>query len=258
MGILANMKTLAITGLLLLAGAFGQTAPRTWHFTCDYYNFSVKGQLSGRQRYSASYTRGLPGDVVRWSDITVANAGGWSGDFGPAQKQAFMEGFSYPHADVANMTKPDFFRGFPPLAMQQRNLAWDTHMLEGFVADFDHLKLNIPYHVPEAAEVDLAGAGTFRHKDLQLILTGNSKRHGQECAVIDYRALFNTLEAKTAAFALTGRSDYWGQIWMSLATRQIEYATLYEEVLGELTMPGQEKPMTLSVVRVGVFEPAER
>jgi hypothetical protein len=74
--------------------------------------------------------------------------------------------------------------------------------------------------------------------------------------VIDYRALFNTLEGKTVAFALVGRSEYWGQIWVSLATRQIEYATLYEEVLGELTLQGQEKPMTISVVRVGVFEPA--
>lgn len=258
MEILADMKIFAITSVLLLANTPGQAAPRTWHFTCDYYNFDVKGHLSGRQRYSASYTRGLPGEVVRWSDVTVAGATGWSDDFGPAQKQGFMEGFSYPHADAANTTKPDFFRGFPAMAMQQRNLVWDTHMFEGFVADFDHLKLNIPYHVPDVAEVDLAGAGTFRHKDLQLILTGTSKRNGQDCAVIDYRALFNTLESKTTAFALVGRSEYWGQIWMSLATRQIEYATLYEEVLGELTLPTQEKPMTISVVRVGVFEPAKQ
>jgi hypothetical protein len=250
------MRTFAITSALLLTSVFGQTAPRTWHFTCDYYNLDLKGHLYGRQRYSASYTRGLPGDAVRWSDVTVANGNGWSGDFGPAQKQGFMEGFSYPHADAANMMKPDFFRGFPPMAMQQRNLVWDTHMFEGFVADFDHLKPNVPYHVPGAGEVDLAGAGTFRNRDLQLILTGTAKRNGQDCAVIDYRALFNTLEGKTVAFALVGRSEYWGQIWVSLATRQIEYATLYEEVLGELTLQGQEKPMTISVVRVGVFEPA--
>ncbi|MGA2186297.1 MAG: hypothetical protein ABSH47_25055 [Bryobacteraceae bacterium] len=250
------MKTFAITSALLFASAVGQAAPRTWHFTCDYYNLDVKGHLSGRQRYSASYTRGLPGDVVRWSDVTIANSSGWSGDFGPAQKQDFMEGFSYPHADAANMTKPDFFRGFPPMAMQQRNLVWDTHMVEGFAAELDKLKPNIPFHVPGADEVDLAGAGTFRNRDLQLTLTGNSKRNGQDCAVMDYRALFNTLDVKTGTVALVGRSDYWGQIWVSLATKQIEYATLYEEVLGELTMPGMEKPMTISVVRVGVLEPA--
>jgi hypothetical protein len=250
------MKTFAIASALLIATAFGQAVPRTWHFTCDYYNLDVKGRLIGRQRYSASYTRGLPGDAVRWTNVTVANGKSWSDEFGPAQKQDFMEGFTYPHADASNMMKADFFRGFPPAAMQQRNLVWDTHMFEDFVGEFDHLQPNITYHVPGAAEVDLAGTGTFRNRDLQLTLTGTTKRNGQECAVIDYRAMFNTLEGKTSAFALVGRSEYWGQIWVSLATKQIEYATLYEEVLGELTLPGQDKPMTISVVRMGVFEPA--
>ncbi len=252
------MRIYAITGALLLAGAFGQVTPITWHFTCDYYNFDVKGHLYGRQRYAASYTRGLPGYAVRWSDITLAGASGWSDNFGPAQKQDFMEGFSYPHADAANMTKPGFFRGFPPMAMQQRNLVWDTHMFEGFAGKLDSLTLNTPYHLQDVAEVDLAGAGTFRNKDVQLILTANATRNGQECAVIDYRALFNGIDGKTPAFALVGRSDYWGQIWVSRATKQIVYATLYEEVLGELTLPGQDKPMTISVVRVGVFEPTGR
>jgi hypothetical protein len=215
----------------------------------------VKGHLNGRQRYSASYTRGLPGDTVRWSDVTVANAQGWSDDFGPAQKQDFMDGFTYPRTGAAGMTKPGFFRDFPPMAMQQRNLVWDTDMMEGFAEKLDDLKLNVPYHVPGAAEVDLAGAGTFRNRDLQLTLTGTSRRNGQDCAVIDYRAFFNTIDSKAPGFALIGRSDYWGQIWVSPATKQIEYATLYEEVQGELTLQGQEKPMIISVVRIGVFEP---
>jgi hypothetical protein len=36
---------------------------------------------------------------------------------------------------------------------------------------------------------------------------------------------------------LKGRSHYWA-IWVSLANRQIEYATLNEDVLGELTLTG--------------------
>ena len=38
---------------------------------------------------------------------------------------------------------------------------------------------------------------------------------------------------------LKGRSHYWGAIWVSLASRQIEYATLQEDVLGEMTLTGQ-------------------
>jgi hypothetical protein len=250
------MKTLAVIATFVLTAAVAQAAPQSWRFNCTYYNLDVKGHLSGRQRYSATYTRGLPDDAVRWTDVTMASASGWSDDFGPETKQGFMEGFSYPHADVAaNMTKPDFFRGFPPMAMQQRNLVWDTHMLEGFAGKLDLLKPNVTYHAPENADVELSGAGTFRNHDLQLVLTGSSKRNGRDCAVIDYRAMFNTLDVKAPGFEMVGRSDYWGQIWVSLATKRIEYATLYEEVFGDLTLDGQAKSMTISVVRTGTFEP---
>ena len=252
------MRTFVIAGALLMTGAFGQPAPRMWRFTCDYYNMDIKGNLMNRQRYSALYTRGLPDDRVRWSGVTLSSAGAWSGDFGPAQKQEFMDGFSYRHADAVNMTAPDFFHGFPPMAMQQRNLVWDTHMIEDFAAELDRLKLGVPYHVPDTSEVPLAGVGTFRHRDLQLVLSGTSERNGQKCALIDYRALFNTLEGKAPGFALVGRSDYWGQIWVGAVSKQVEYATLYEEVSGELTLQGQEKPMNIVVVREGTFEPAEK
>ena len=53
---------------------------------------------------------------------------------------------------------------------------------------------------------------------------------------------------------LTGRSHYWGQIWVALATKQIEYATLYEDVLGEMTL-GQGSPQLIDVFRSGVLEP---
>ena len=72
--------------------------------------------------------------------------------------------------------------------------------------------------------------------------------------MIEYRAFFNPLEIANGGMTLNGRSHYWGEIWVSLATRQIEYATLYEDVLGELKL-GQDSPRTVSVFRTGIFEP---
>ena len=46
---------------------------------------------------------------------------------------------------------------------------------------------------------------------------------------------------------LKGRSHYWGEIWVSLSSKQIEYATLQEDVLGEMKLAGQEAPRTISV-----------
>ena len=42
---------------------------------------------------------------------------------------------------------------------------------------------------------------------------------------------------------------------MSLATKQIEYATIYEEVSGQLKLPGQDTLLPLSVFRIGTLEP---
>lgn len=270
------MRTITTIGLLALASVSAQTPPRggrdwtlptnlavkqdgpqSWRFTCDYYHLDTKGHLTSRVRYSALYTRGLPGDAVRWSDVTVAQNTDGSDKFPTPQKREFMEGFSYPRSSEKDMLKPDFFRGFPPMAMQERNLIWDTVMIEGFgQTQFENLKLNTPYHVPDVANIPLAGMGSFRHKDLQLVWTGISKRNGQECAVIDYHAFFNQIEVSSPPIALTAGSHYWGQIWVSLTTLRIEYATLYEAVLGELKLPDQEKPMTMNVFRIGTFEPA--
>jgi len=267
------MKPTLVLLTLALAGATAQTAhdwtvpatlapstngtPREYRFTCDYHNLDIRGHLTGLQRVSGRYTRGLPKGAMRWNDVSIAQGSGPE-TLGAPVRRDFMEGFTYADAG-ADMLEPDFFPGFPSSAMQERNLVWDTRMFEEFAHDLlTKLRLNVPYHVPDVENIALAGAGSFHHKDLQLTWTGITKRDGKECAVIDYRAFFNTLDVAAGGVKLIGRSDYWGQIWVSRADGRIEYATLYEEVLGELTLPGQDKPMPMSVIRIGVFEPVTK
>ncbi len=248
------MKTLLIITALVVMTAQAQT----WRFTCDYVYLDAKGHISRRERVLAFYTRGQDG-TARWSNVTMAKAPGETADFGPAEKLEFMEGFSYARSSKEDTLRPDFFHGFPAMAMPERNLVWDTDMIEGFAEKLGKLEANVPWHVPDVANVPLGGTGSFHHKDLVLILTGATRRNGQECAVMDYRALFNTLEIKpTPGMMLTGGSNYWGQVTIARRTGQIEYATLFESVLGELMLQGQEKPMTVNVFRIGAFELAEK
>ena len=100
----------------------------------------------------------------------------------------------------------------------------------------------------------MPGVGTFHNRDVQLTWIGRSRRNGKECAVIEYRAFFNPLEIANGGMTLKGRSHYWGEIWVSLATKQIEYATLHEDVLGEMKLRSGP-PRMISVFRSGVFEP---
>jgi hypothetical protein len=235
--------------------AVKDTGPRTYQFVVDHTVTDTAGHVVQRQRVSGEYTRGLPGPDGMWRNVTVAESNGPAELTAPGRKREFMEGFRYRVGRLDDTMKPDFFKGFPPAAVFERNLVWDTGMLEMFGQDqFEHLKLNVPYRLMSSQDVHMPGIGTFQNRDVYLTWIGRSQRNGVECAVIDYRAFFNPLEIANGGMTLKGRSHYWGEIWVSLATRQIEYATLYEDVLGEMKL-GPDPPRTISVFRSGIFEP---
>ena len=238
--------------------AVTDNGPRTYRVTMDHTVSDITGQVIQRQRISGEYTRGLAGGYAAWKNVTVAESDGPAEISGPGQKREFMEGFRYRAGSAAlgeSMT-PEFFRSFPPTAMFERNLVWDTGMIELFGQDqFEHLALNAPYRVLSAQDVNMPGVGTFRNRDVHLTWIGRSQRNGEDCAVIEYHAFFNPLEVANPAMTLKGRSHYWGDIWVSLETKQIEYATLYEDVLGEMTVGDQNAAQLVSVFRSGVFEP---
>jgi hypothetical protein len=101
----------------------------------------------------------------------------------------------------------------------------------------------------------MPGVGVFHNRDIVLEWIGFSQRNGQQCAVIQYQAFFNPLEIVNGGINLKGRSDYWGVIWVSLATKQIEYGTINENVFGQMKLAGQDAMQPLNVFRTGTLEP---
>jgi hypothetical protein len=235
--------------------AVKDSGPRTYRFTIDYNTANSKGEVIYRQHVAGEYTRGLPNGEVTWKNVTVADVAGPTAAFPAAQKRDFMEGFRY-HNDLASTLRPDFFKGFPPTAVVERNLVWDTGMLEMYGQNyFDRLKLNEPVQSTSHADVVMPDVGTFHVRDTVLEWIGRSQRNGQDCALIRYQSFFNPLEIATGGMTLKGSSNYWGEIWVSLATKQIEYGTLYEVVVGEMKPPGQDTTQVVNVLRIGVLEP---
>jgi len=231
--------------------------PRTYRFTVDYSTANTRGEVILRQRITGDYTRGLAGGEVLWKNVTQADAPGATAPFSTAQKRDFMEGFRYRN-DLGSTMKPDFFKGFPPTAVMERNLVWDTGMIEMFGQNFfDRLKLNEPYHSGSEEDIPMPGVGTFHNRDVVLEWIGRSQRNGQECALIIYQAFFNSLDIANGGMTLKGRSDYWGEIWVSLATKQIEYGTLHESVVADLKLAGQDTTQAVNVFRNGTFEPVD-
>ena len=240
---------IAIAALLTLAAP-----PRhVYRFTVEYFTFDARGAFVQKQRIAGDYSPGEPGDDVRWTHVTLAAAASMAGRYAREEPQRFMEGFSYSPARE-RIFAPDFFKGFPPAAAQARNLVWDTFMLETLAQELPRVKAAAaPYHMPPWA-VPLVGAGIFKNTDMRLAWLGVVERNKQECALVHYEAFFNTLAYDTPGMKLEGRSDYWGEIWVTLATGEIEYATLTEAVTGELRLASQAAPQTVNIVRKGTFE----
>jgi hypothetical protein len=237
------------------ATAVKDAGPRSYHFSVIYYTANRTGEVIHRQQVTGDYTRGLPNGEVQWKNVVDAQVDGATAPFPATPKSDFMEGFRYRN-DIGATMSPDFFKSFPPSAIMERNLVWDTGMFEMFGQEFfDQLKLNEPLHIDKDQDVKLPDVGTFRNRDVVLEWVGRSQRNGQDCALIDYHAFFNPVTIAMGGMTMNARSDYWGEIWVSLATKQIEFATLNEEVNGEIKLPGQDAPQLLDVFRIGTFEP---
>jgi len=233
------------------------SGPRIYRFVVDYNTANTRGEMVFRQRVTGLYTRGLSDGAVMWKNVTMADAVGATASFGVPQKSDFMEDFRY-HNDLASTMGPEFFKGFPPTAVMQRNLVWDTGMIEMFGQNyFDQLRLNEPHQILSNQDVKIPDVGTFRNHNVVLEWIGRSQRNGQECALIDYQAFFNPVQIATGGMTLVGRSDYWGEIWVSLETKQIEYSTLNESVVGEMKLAGQDTPQVVNIFRSGVLEPLD-
>lgn len=153
--------------------------PRTYRFSVDYNTANTKGEIMHRQRLTGDYTRGLGGGEVMWKNVAQAEADGATAPFAAAQKRDFMEGFRYRN-DLPSTLNPEFFKGFPPTAVFERNLVWDTGMIEVFGQGyFEHLKLNEPYHLASNHDVNMPDVGIFRNHDVVLEWIGYSQRNGR-------------------------------------------------------------------------------
>lgn len=245
--------------------------PYKYTFTCDYFYLSTQGDVIRKQRVSGEYTRALPDGKVRWNNVRIAQTNGFDEPFPgfdepfpEGERQDYMEDFTYyptsedtsKPASSEDMLKPEFFSDFPADVVDTKNLVWDTHLFEIFGWNyFDKLQLNRTYYPSGAVgEIPLAGIGAFQNRRIELTWLGISQMNEEPCALIQYRAFFNKYSLSTEPISVRGGSHYWGDIWVSLKDKQIEYATLYESVLAEVRLAGQQDWQISSVLRIGTFQ----
>ncbi|NJO89436.1 MAG: hypothetical protein HC831_11135 [Chloroflexia bacterium] len=214
-----------------------------------YFNRDVYGNFINKQKVVANYTRALGDKKVKWNNAFYAETTSESVDFQNGTKLDYMEGFCYVPSE--EMLKQESFEGFPSMSIHAQNMVWDMMGLEHFAWNFwGKLKLNETYFAKESnSKLDLAGAGSFENKDIQLSWIGITTQNNEVCAVIEFRVFNNPLELNSETIKTKGRSNYWGRINVSLKDKQIEGAVLFEDVVQEIKFSGQEKGMIMDTFR---------
>lgn len=233
------------------ASPASRPATTKYHFTTEYTMLGPQGAEAGTHVVTGDFA--TTGDSLRWTSVTVGPSAGHGQPATTGEHQVYMEGLAYPR-DAQSITSSDFFKGFPAAATDERNLVWDELMFHGFAASIDGLRLNEPVVAP-SGDVALAGSGTFTNRRIELTLLGVGRRNGEDCFLIHYEALLNTFTINVDPVTVSGRSDYLGDIWVSIRTRQIEYGTLFEEVAGTIAnIPGSAGPQPLHVLRAATLQ----
>lgn len=223
--------------------------------TTDHFNTDIFGNFFNKFRIKGEYTRGLPGDLVKWNNVTVAMAMARNVEFAPGTPIGYMENFSYKVSE--DMMKPEKFSTFTEHSAFTKNLVWDMMAIEGFSwAYFNELELNKPYKAGMFnGKIDLAGMGSLENKDVILTWTGITRRNnGEYCAVIEFITMNNPIEYAGEGMSMKGRSHYWGTIWVSVEDKQVEHAVLFEDVVMEIQLPGQTSKQVMDATREITYE----
>ena len=223
--------------------------------TTDHFNTDIFGNFFNKVRIKGEYTRGLPGDLVKWNNVTVSMAMARKADFGAGNPVGYMENFSYKVSE--DMMNPEKFSTFTENSAYTKNLVWDMMGIEGFAwAYFNELELNKPYKAAMFnGKIDLAGMGSFENKDVLLSWTGITRwSNGEYCAVIEFLTMNNPLDYAGEGMSMKGRSHYWGTIWVSVEDKQVEHAVLFEDVVMEILLPGQTTKQVMDATREITYE----
>lgn len=240
--------------------------PQEYVLTTLWRNRDLYGKLTNEFTLTGRYTRALEGGLVRWNYVYIMppDAGAApenSAAAGPESSAAAakdsagaipggvyyecMEDWTYKSPE--DIAGAGFFDRLPSDDSQHalRTLIWDAVAFEVFASTyFDKLRLNESATADEYEDftAQMADWGSLIMKDLRLTWTGITALNDETCAVIDYRSWVNPIESASIVMSVKGRSLYWGAIWISLEDKQIERATMNEDVIVETSF-GPDKPV---------------
>jgi hypothetical protein len=235
---------------------FDESVPQRYHVTSTLYNRDLDGSVVSSMQIKADFSRYVTNREVfcKWSDVRMFSTSDLSGDFPDGKPLDYMEGFTYTLSDA--ILKEEFYRDFPT---EDRNfmktLIWDAPWIEVAYVAMENIEYNKPYFSDdlEEKEVEAQNFALLKTKNLKLSWTGIAKKNGEECALMEFKALSNPVKSETDILSVKGRTCSWGSFWVSLGDHEIEHAVINEDVIMEMSLSGNPLGQILNMQREVVF-----
>lgn len=222
-----------------------------YRMTAVYLNRDQYGKFMNKTKVTGDYTRGYKDSTVIWNNVFISNSNSFSDPFPVGAKQGYMENMRY--VPSGKMVNKEAFKNFPSSTENifARNLIWDMLTFDTYAWNFsDSLKLNKPYRVLSSAfKFDMAEIGKYEHNTILLCWKGITVLNGVLCAVIDFSATDNIIELSMPAVTSKGTEQYWGTVWVSMKTRDVEQGVMYSGTSLELEVQGMKDKLFTKTVR---------
>lgn len=223
-----------------------------YRMTAIYTNRDLYGNFTSKTRVTGEYTSGYEGDSAAWNNVYISGSNKYEEPFSRGVKQEYMENFRYVPSGKMVQNEEEFSK-FPlnPENVFARNLIWDMMSIEMFAWNYsDSLQLNRRFIIPDIyGEFSMGSIGTYEHAGIQLCWTGISLMNNEMCAVIEYRAVDNKIKITMEQINTRGTEQYWGTTWVSLNSRQIEYAEMYGGTIQEIEVKGMKDKFLVKTIR---------
>ncbi len=237
-----------LNGRLKIA-ALDDSRPQSYKVSLHWINRDLDGKLVNDNTATANYTRGFADGSVAWNDVRL-----------DGKSLEELDGLHY-RIVGDNLVKQSFYDAFPQKHIDLvRWFVQDAAAIEAYAWMYlDSLKLNDVFQPVffKNQRIDIENYVNLTSRGLNLCWTGISERNNKRCAVVRYQSMYNPVDADTDAMKLRGRTLFWGDIWISLADRHIEYATMNEDVVYTLVLPANGTEQRLNLQRDIIFEGTE-
>lgn len=217
---------------------------------------AINGTKFNCNAVNATYISGLDNDSVGWKEVSTAQINDFQQtDYNWIGLPSF-DGFSY-KINETNFLKEEFYQSIPP---EQRDLAkWlvsDAIQMQGLAwYVFDSLEFNKPF-IPNFLnnyDIKFEDWVTFTSRYQKFTWSGIIKYNEEVCAIVEFESLYNPLKIDTDQLSVKGRALYFGEMWISLSDKQVEYASMVEDDIIKLKSPLFPEEQLIDLQREVVF-----